>query len=113
MGINSKDLQLLVRLAEEGLIRQGGKVVEIGAQQLSNSFLRSARLVRKAEQIFGAERPFDLTDPGTPKIGPGRAELLDRQAPFARDFWTSLGFEYAAIDVDGSPGSIPLDLNFD
>ena len=34
-------------------------------------------------------------------------------APFARDFWHWLGFQYAAIDIDGSPGSIPLDLNFD
>src|SRR5712691_6610051 len=40
-------------------------------------------------------------------------EHLDPSAPPARDFWTWLGFEYAAIDVDESPGSIPLDLNVD
>lgn len=34
-------------------------------------------------------------------------------ATAARDFWTWLGFKYAAIDIDGSPGSIPLDLNYD
>lgn len=113
MGINGKDLQLLVRLAEEGYIRPGGKVVEIGAQQLSNSFLRSASLVRQAEDIFSAPRPFALPDPGAAMLGPGSVELLDSKAPFARDFWTSLGFDYAAIDVDGSPDSIPLDLNFD
>jgi hypothetical protein len=113
MGINSKDLELVVRLAEEGLVRPGGKVIEIGAQQLSNSFLRSANLVRKAEATFGARRQFDLFDPGPAKLSPGRGELLDSKAPFARDFWTSMGFDYAAIDVDGSPRSIPLDLNFD
>jgi hypothetical protein len=43
----------------------------------------------------------------------GGAEFQDSDAPFARDFWISLGFDYAAIDVDGSPGSIPLDLNYD
>jgi hypothetical protein len=113
MGINSKDLQLLVRLAEEGHIHGAGRVIEIGAQQLSNSFLRSVSQVRNAEAIFGARRPFALPDPGPAMRGPGSIELLDSKAPFARDFWISLGFDYAAIDVDGSPGSIPLDLNFD
>src|SRR6202453_2918428 len=113
MGINGKDLQLLVRLAEEGYIRPGGTVVEIGAQQLSNNFLRSVSLVRKAEAIFGARSPFALPDPGPASLGPGSVELLDSRAPLARDFWTSLGFDYLAIDVDGSPASIPLDLNFD
>jgi hypothetical protein len=113
MGINSKDLQLLVRLAEEGHIHRAGKVIEIGAQQLSNSFLRSVGLVRNVEAIFGARRPFALSDPGPATSGPGSIELLDSKAPFARDFWISLGFDYVAIDVDGSPGSIPLDLNFD
>jgi hypothetical protein len=113
MGINSKDLQLVVRLAEEGLIRRGGKVIEIGTQQLSNSFLKNASLVRKAEALFGAEHPFKLPDPLPATLGQGGIELLDSKAPFARDFWTSLGFDYVAIDVDGSPGSIPLDLNFD
>ena len=31
----------------------------------------------------------------------------------ARELWQWLGLEYAAIDIDGSPGSIPLDLNCD
>jgi hypothetical protein len=113
MGINGKDLQLLVRLTEQGHIRRGAKVVEIGAQQLSNSFLRSVSLVRTAEALFDARHPFALPDPGPAMLGPGRAELQESGAPFARDFWMSLGFDYAAIDVDGSPGSIPLDLNFD
>ncbi len=34
-------------------------------------------------------------------------------APLAREFWTWLGLNYASIDIDGSPGSIPLDLNYD
>jgi hypothetical protein len=34
-------------------------------------------------------------------------------APLARAFWTWLGLDYASIDIDGSPGSIPLDLNYD
>jgi hypothetical protein len=34
-------------------------------------------------------------------------------APLAREFWTWLGLNYASIDIDGSPGSIALDLNYD
>ncbi len=37
---------------------------------------------------------------------------MAQDAPPARELWTWLGFSYAAIDIDGSPGSIPLDLNF-
>src|SRR5579863_9325658 len=113
MGVNRKDLQLLVRLAEQGHIKPCSKIVEIGAQQLSNSFLRSEDLVRKAEAALGAPHPYPLPAPGPVVLAAGRVELQDSAAPFARSFWTSLGFDYAAIDVDGSPGSIPLDLNFD
>lgn len=31
----------------------------------------------------------------------------------ARELWEWLGFSYASIDIDGSPGAIPLDLNYD
>lgn len=30
-----------------------------------------------------------------------------------KDFWLWLGFDYSSIEIDGSPGSIPLDLNYD
>jgi len=88
-------------------------VVEIGAQQLSNSFLRSAALVRQAETVFGAARPYSVPAPRPATISPEHGELQGRDAPMARDFWIALGFDYTAIDVDGSPGSVPLDLNYD
>jgi hypothetical protein len=43
----------------------------------------------------------------------GKLEHLSATAPMAREFWIWLGLNYAAIDIDGSPESIPLDLNFD
>jgi hypothetical protein len=43
----------------------------------------------------------------------GSQNVLDVNAPWARQFWTWLGLSYAAIDIDGTPGSIPLDLNYD
>src|ERR1700691_1913021 len=113
MGINAKDLALVVRLAEQGYVKRGGKIVEIGAQQLSNDFLRSTNLVRKAEAVFGAANSISLPQAGFVSPEPGPAEFLDSNAPFARDFWLTLGLDYTAIDIDGSPCSIPLDLNFD
>jgi len=113
MGVNSKDLRLLLKLAERGLIKRRGKIVEIGAQQLSNDFLRARNLVQKAESTFAAEHAFKLAHPQFIGIGVDGIELQSDTMPFARDFWTALGFTYAAIDVDGSPDSIALDLNVD
>ncbi len=113
MGINRIDLELLIELRQQQHIPVNPFVVELGAQQLSNSFLRSGDLVQKAEAAFGAARPYALPAPGPSTISAEHVELLNSDAPFARDFWIALGFEYTAIDVDGSPGSIPLDLNYD
>lgn len=113
MGINSKDLRLLLSLVQQGHIKRHGKIVEIGAQQLSNDFLRDQALVLEAEAIFGAERGYAIPTPSPSTFGPGGIELQSSAAPFARDFWLAVGFDYTAIDVDGSPGSVALDLNFD
>jgi hypothetical protein len=113
LGINRLDLELLIALRQQRHIPLNPYVVELGAQQLSNSFLRSGDLVREAEAAFGAPRPYALPAPGPSTMSAEHTELLDSAAPFARDFWLTLGFDYTAIDVDGSPGSIPLDLNYD
>lgn len=113
MGINRKDLELLIHLRQQEHIPLNPFVIELGAQQLSNSFLRSEDLVRKAEGLFGARSPYVMPHQRAASISPAHGELLSADAPFARDFWIALGFDYSAIDVDGSPGSIPLDLNYD
>jgi hypothetical protein len=113
MGAGWKDFDLLVRLKNEGYVRPNGAVVEIGAQQLSNDVLRNRQKIRELGEAFGITSEIALPDP-TPSIWTdGKLEHLDSAAPFARLIWNWLGFEYAAIDIDGSPGSIPLDLNFD
>jgi hypothetical protein len=113
MGIGKTDLELLIKLRQQGQIPLNPYVVELGAQQLSNSFLRATNLVRKAEAEFGVSQPYALPGPVASSTSDSGGELLASTAPFARDFWVALGFEYTAIDVDGSPGSIPLDLNYD
>jgi len=113
MGVDSKNLQLIVSLGEQRYIKRNGRILELGAQQLSNSVLRSAELVRRAEIIFGATHRMTLPTLRPTVLSPGMVELLDNDAPPARDFWISLGFDYASIDLDKSPGSIPLDLNYE
>ena len=112
MGAGLKDFDLVVRFKNEGYVRPHGAVVEIGAQQLSNDVLRNRQKVRELGQAFGITHDIDLPDPAASILMQG-VEHLDSAAPPSRLIWTWLGFEYAAIDIDGSPGSIPLDLNFD
>jgi len=113
MGTGWSDFNLIVRLKEEGYISAGGAIVEIGAQQLSNDVLRHPEKVSQLGQAFGVTAALDLPGPADSVLVHGKLEHLDSAAPPARNLWTWLGFDYAAIDIDGSPGSIPLDLNFD
>jgi Methyltransferase domain len=113
MGVGWKDFDLIVRFKNEGYVRSNVAVVEIGAQQLSNDILRNRQKVRELGQAFGITNNIDLPGPTASVLTQGKMEHLDSAAPFARLIWTWLGFEYASIDIDGSPESIPLDLNFD
>lgn len=113
MGIGAGALGLLARLRAKGLIRPGMSVVEIGAQQLADSFLGAMASVDGLGHVFGATQPWRVPLRPPAEITHGGAERLGAGAPLARDFWLWLGCSYASIDIDGSPGSIPLDLNFD
>ncbi|HEV8014458.1 MAG TPA: methyltransferase domain-containing protein [Stellaceae bacterium] len=88
-------------------------VIEIGAQQLNNGFLEASAALQSLGPLFGVDGLPSLPPPRPARIGQGGLALLDADAPPARIFWNWLGFDYAAIDIDGSPGAIPLDLNYD
>jgi hypothetical protein len=107
MGANI--LPLLMTLKQRGYIPNGSAVIEIGAQQLDESFLAATR------DITATGRCFDITSPPPTFAwtGPRSETNVLAGAPLARDFWTWLGLNYASIDIDGSPGRIPLDLNYD
>jgi len=113
LGIGVEIVGLLIELRKSGYFHQPAAVMEIGAQQLSNSLLAARDRVADLGKQFGIEEPFSLASPQASHIVHGDLEHLDANAPFARDFWRWLGFDYGAIDIDGSPGSIPLDLNYD
>ena len=113
MGVGVRDLALLVRLKREGFIQAQGAVMEIGAQQLANDALRHDEILAELQVAFGRSDLPGWPKPSGGKIIHGEREHLDEAAPRTRELWQWLGFEYAAIDIDGSPGSIALDLNYD
>jgi hypothetical protein len=102
-------LPLLMKLKRQGHIANTSAVIEIGAQQLDESFIGAT------EDIAATGRLFGITGPPPPFAwtGPRSDTNVLSGAPLAREFWTWLGLNYASIDIDGSPGSIPLDLNYD
>jgi hypothetical protein len=113
MGIGSDAIEVLIKLQAQGHIRRGGSIIEIGAQQLASSFLLAGERLQVLGKAFGVQSPIALVPPKPTHVVHGHLEHLDSQAPTARVFWQWLGLKYACIDIDGSPDSIPLDLNFD
>jgi hypothetical protein len=81
--------------------------MELGAQQLSDPFLRNRVAQEKLASMFGKTcRQL----PPLPSSGIG---LAPTQTPHSRPFFEALGYEYACIDVDGTPDALVLDLNYD
>jgi hypothetical protein len=108
MGMSVLDLRMLSKLRQAGFIPECGRVVELGAQQLANDILISDELLDRIRDDFGI-----TTSIRWPRPAPWRHGEAPGNGPLAREFWEWLGFTYAAIDVDNTPGNIILDLNFD
>ncbi|WP_315763389.1 methyltransferase domain-containing protein [Bradyrhizobium sp. SZCCHNS2005] len=86
-------------------------MIEVGAQQLSNAFLRSHDLISECYRLFG-KQPVSLGEPIETDMVNG-IEHQSEDNPSSRQFWRSLGFTYAALEFDGHRDSTPLDLNRD
>jgi SAM-dependent methyltransferase len=111
LGLNSRFLQDLVSLKRRGISESFNKVVEIGAQQLSNDFLRADGLLDEIYLAYGQQRPI-LGQP----IDEGFVSGIEHQSernPSSRFFWSSLGFRYTSLEFDGHRDSVPIDLNKD
>jgi hypothetical protein len=81
----------------------------MGAQQLDDTFIQAGEDIAATGRLFGIATAPPLL---------ARSESRDAMnvlagAPLSREFWTWLGLDYASIDIDGSPGSVPIDLNYD
>ena len=113
MGFGRHDLAILADMKRQSLIPDRGAIVEIGAQQLNNSFLEARADIEAFGRLFGVTEPMSLPAAQRVRRTAGGTEILDAEAPHSREFWNWLGFRYAAVDIDGSPDAIPLDLNYD
>jgi hypothetical protein len=107
-------LHLLLDLCRDGTIDGQGAIIEIGAQQLANSFRREREGLSAIAALFKISRPpsFGLLDDIAPTSSDGRAyETMAADAPRSRLFWEWLEWRYQAIDIDGTPDVMPVDLN--
>jgi hypothetical protein len=111
MGLNNVFLEDLVELKRKGAVRSGGRVIEIGAQQLANNFLRQNDLLSECYMLF--ERPRVELGETTETRTANNVEELAASNPDSRHFWRSIGFDYSTVDFDGHRDSTPLDLNRD
>lgn len=85
MGLGSAFLSDLVELKRRGFPK-GTKLIEIGAQQLSESLFQSTECPAELEGLYGA------------KLGDIRAPTADfRSAPRSSRFWRTLGFNASSI----------------
>jgi hypothetical protein len=111
MGLEQSLIRTLIALRRSGNLGDQAHIVEIGAQQLSNSFLRNRRLLTALYTVFERTQ-IDLGD----LIDAGRSEGIEHMSaemPYSRVFWESLGFSHAAIEYNGHGDSPPFDLNRD
>lgn len=112
MGMSLVDLRTVLRLRADGLLPPRFSVAEIGAQQFANEVLRDGGVLADYAAAFGVE-PRCFGAPPPRQAVPG-VEPQAPDAPYTRPFWEWLGCHpYMAIDYDGSPHSLALDLNFD
>jgi hypothetical protein len=109
MGMGVGELEVVKHLKAAGYLSNGRSVIEIGAQQLEDSIFAASTELEGAKPLFGINTP----PPAFARSADRSPDNLMHGSPLARDLWKWLGFEYASIDIDGTPGSIPLDLNFD
>jgi hypothetical protein len=109
MGIGSTELYVMLKMKQQGFIPDRCAVAEIGAQQLNDTFLAAREALDRMGELFSAEGPSPLPS----EVSIGTKQNLLAGAPLSRPFWKWLGLNYTAIDVDGSPDAVPLDLNFD
>src|SRR5436190_4408979 len=113
MGLTENTIKVVLFLRNQRLLPDRAEVVELGAQQLSNNFLRDRSGLDALGKPFGIDHPWPgLPSEPEPYAGT-HVEPQSPDAPAARGFWEWLGCNYAAIDIDDTPGSLPLDLNYD
>lgn len=100
MGLGNVFLTDLIELKQTGALDGATRVMEIGAQQISDSLMLAPQLA-DAYRLFGCSNPPAMTPVGETNF--------TASAPSSAPFWAALGLQRSAIDVAGD--AIPIDLN--
>lgn len=115
MGLNVGDIQALGELKKRDILGKHPAVLEVGAQQISNEVLRATEQLDALCALFDRGSFLEKT-----RLAPDASEYTDyavehqpENAPYTKELYEHLGFEYACLDVDDSPHHIRLDLNYD
>jgi hypothetical protein len=111
VGLAADTILNLINLRRAGRLPDRARVVEIGAQQLSNSFLRAEAERAELYALFDRE-PAALGPLQETAVVDG-VERQAETAPASQPFWESLGFAYEAVEYGGHRGATSLDLNRD
>ena len=109
MGLAYETILHLITLRRSGRLPDRARVIEIGAQQLSNSFLRADAPLAELYGLFG-RKPVDLGATQEAVTIDG-VERQAESAPVSQPFWEALGFSYNAVEyaaTAASPRSISI-----
>lgn len=100
MGIGAKNLDLIVELSRRGVLREGFRIAELGAQEIYCASEDGRRTLAAFAKYFGARlTPADLSS------------LADRG--LAARLMRACGISYIALDIFKSDDVMLLDLNVD
>lgn len=112
MGLGLPEVWAVDTLRRKGYFTGSPLFVDIGAQQMSGSMFDDKSWIGACAEAFNVQ-PRDFQGVRSGIIAHGDREALSAEAPPAADLWRWLNFDYRSVDLDGSPGAIPLDLNVD
>jgi hypothetical protein len=112
VGIGPAAVKDLIHLKHTGALGGFDRVIEIGAQQLSNYLLGDSETMADIHRAFGSN-PAAINEIAWSESKAGVLEHMPDDAPASRVLWEAIGFKYAALDFDGHRDSIAIDLNRD
>ena len=102
MGLGRAFLWDLIELKRSGALNGAKNIIEIGAQQIADNLMIAPELP-EAYELFNCRMP--------PVLEPVGGSNFTDSAPNSLPFWTALGLERTAIDIEGE--ALKLDLNRD
>lgn len=94
MACNPHDLLKILELREKGIIPKSPKIMELGSNDLN---IHEVQDIKDIIHRLGGD--------------PSKFKAISNCTIPARDFYSTLGWEYYCVDIDDRPGTINLDLN--